>query len=108
MRRGPMYRTMNINSLRGTEVAYNSVDVTSYAAFINSLTEEEKKRCRIIITSGDFDVIGVILSCESKKDIDVFNKVIQKASNLLKLPYIDNGYCRNYDEKSISEDDEDY
>ena len=41
-RRRGTYRAMYINGLRGTDVGYNSVDVTSYAAFINSLTEEEK------------------------------------------------------------------
>ncbi len=102
MRTRGMYRTMNINSLRGTEVGYNSVDVTSYAAFINSLTEEEKKGCRIIITSGDFDIIGVRLSCESKKDIDIFNKVVQKASNMLKIPYI-NSFMRDCYDNSIDE-----
>lgn len=86
-RRGT-YRTMNVSGLRGTDVAYNSVDVTSYAAFINSLTEDEKKKCRIIVTGGDLDIVGVILSCENKKDIDIFNDVIRKASNLLKISYI--------------------
>lgn len=106
MRRGCMYRTMNVRGLRGTEVAYNSVDVTSYAAFVNSLTEEEKKKCHVEVVDGDFEIIGVRLSCENKKGIDVFNKVVQKAGNLLKLSYLDGCYNRTYND-DYDEDDED-
>lgn len=96
MARRNMYSSTNIRNLRGTEVAYNSVDVTSYAAFINSLTDEEKKKCYIDIAGGNFDVIGIRLICDNKKDIDMFNKVVEKAGNILKSSYINiNPYMNN-------------
>lgn len=101
-RRRNMYSIINCRGLGGSDVAYNSVDVTSYAAFINSLTDEEKKRCHVEIESGDFDIVGVRLSCESRKDIDVFNKIVEKASNMFKILYLDD------DTRYNANDEEDY
>lgn len=103
MARRNMYSIINVRGLGGSDVAYNSVDVTSYAAFINSLTDEEKKKCHVEVESGNFDIVGVRLSCESRKDIDVFNKIVEKASNMFKILYLNDTICNGNDD-----DEEDY